>query len=163
MANPKEFNQTINKEIGGEWEKTGVGEKASSQNGAPNASYHAEFASNNVAVRASTGAGANAFEYKDKMTSIKAFGAECGADAEAGLGGIGATVKAKAHLVEAEGAGFGVNLGLGVSTGGQIGPGGVEVKVAGTGISLGKKTGISVFDNEFYIDFGKMADAFDWF
>lgn len=155
-------NETINDEIGGDWKNVGVSGKANPNNAAPNASYHAEAGTNKYAARAGAGADANLFEAEDDLTSVKAFGVGANVNAEAGLGGIGAGVEAGAHLIEAEAVGIGVKLGVGVNTGAYLGPGGGEIKVAGTGISIGKKTGVSVLGNEFYIDFGTMGKKFKW-
>ena len=165
MSNEKSVlsgGQTINEEIGGQWSDVAGGAvTANSSNAAPNARAVARIASNQSAVKAEAGAEANAFEFKDgnQDVSIKAFGVAMGANAEAGAGGIGAGAEAKVRLIEAEGAGFGVRLGVGVSTGAKIGPGGIEAKVAGIGFSIGKKTGISVFDNELSVDFVKLGKA----
>ena len=128
--------QTINDEIGGDWERhLGDEFRANSANAAPNLSARATLSTNKFAGKAEIGAEANAFEFKDPNSdaSIKTFGAEIGADAEAGLGGVGVGARAKIRLVDASAAGFGVKLGAGVSTGLTVGPGGVETKLAEIG------------------------------
>ncbi len=155
--------QSLNEELGGKWETRVGGEvTANEKNAAPNASAKAKFSTNSVGAKAEAGAEANAFQFKQEKSGaeIKAFGAEVGANAEAGLGGIGAKINAKLRMVDAQAVGFGVKLGAGVSTGASLGLGGVSIKAAGCGFSIGKKTGISVFDNEFYIDFPKMFSFF---
>jgi len=152
-----EGGQSLNDEIGSEWENHEAGYNVGSDNAGPNASVEAYAATKSTAVKAGASAGAHVFKFKKDSVEIKTFGVEVGARVEAGAGGIGAGVEAKATLVEAEGGGCGVKLGLGVSTGAEIGPGGVSAKVAGVGFSLGKKVGISVFDNEIYIDIPKLG------
>ena len=67
------------------------------------------------------------------------------AEANAGVSLIGGSVSA-----------FDFNLGAGVSTGGGIKDDSVSAKFLGTGVTLGRKVGISVFDNEISVDFGKL-------
>lgn len=67
------------------------------------------------------------------------------AEANAGVSLIGGSVSA-----------FDFNLGAGVSTGGGIKDDSLNAKFLGTGITVGRKVGISVFDNEISIDFGKL-------
>lgn len=66
-----------------------------------------------------------------------------------------AEVNAKATLVGGDVSVFNFNLGVGVSTGGGIKDDSLSVKVAGCGVQVGRKLGISVFGNELAIDFGK--------
>ena len=47
------------------------------------------------------------------------------------------------------------HVGAGVSTGAGIKDEAVQVKLAGCGFSIGRKVGVSVFDNEVGVDFGK--------
>lgn len=68
---------------------------------------------------------------------------------EAGIGLGGATAKARAGVdlvnlnKEIDGGRVNLRAGLNVDTGGSVGPGGVEVKFLGFGVSAGKKTGVS--------------------
>ena len=54
---------------------------------------------------------------------------------------------------------FNFHLGAGVSTGGGIKDDSITVKVGGCGVQVGRKVGISVFDNELAIDFGKLVTS----
>ena len=67
------------------------------------------------------------------------------AEANAGVSLIGGSVSA-----------FDFNLGVGVSTGGGIKDDSVQLKLLGAGFKIGRKVGISVFDNEISLDFGKL-------
>ena len=49
------------------------------------------------------------------------------------------------------------NVGAGVSTGVGIQDDSVQAKVAGCGVSIGRKMGISVFDNSISLDLGKLV------
>ena len=50
-----------------------------------------------------------------------------------------------------------LNLGVGVSTGAGIKDDSVNVKVAGCGVTVGRKIGVSVFDNSISFDLGKFG------
>ncbi len=54
---------------------------------------------------------------------------------------------------------FDFNLGAGLSTGIGIKDESINLKLAGTGVRVGKKVSISVFDNSFGIDFGRVGGA----
>ena len=49
-----------------------------------------------------------------------------------------------------------VKLGLGINTGAGIKDNSVGFKALGCGLQLGQRTGISIFDNEVVVDFGKL-------
>jgi hypothetical protein len=51
---------------------------------------------------------------------------------------------------------FDCKLGLSASTGVGVRDDSVEVKALGTGITLGRKVGISVLGSSFGIDFGRL-------
>lgn len=51
-----------------------------------------------------------------------------------------------------------VKLGLGLNTGAGVKDNSLQAKVLGCGLSLGQKVGISLFDNEISIDFGKIGE-----
>jgi hypothetical protein len=61
----------------------------------------------------------------------------------AGPGGVTAGYSLGADLVNFQLKGFQGNLGIDVGSGISIGLGGVEAKIAGYGLSIGKRTGIS--------------------
>ena len=78
--------------------------------------------------------------------------------AEVGLQGSSTAAEVKVAFILAGGSAsvFDVQLGVGLSTGGGIMDDSLVVKVAGTGLSLGRKTGLCIFDNCFSVDFGKL-------
>lgn len=57
---------------------------------------------------------------------------------------------------------FDFNLGAGLSTGGGIKDESIQLKVAGTGISVGRKMSISVLDNSFGIDVVRTGNAISY-
>lgn len=65
---------------------------------------------------------------------------------------LGAEAKARATLSEAKVGPFNLHLGAGVSTGAKVEDGTIDAKLAGTGVKVGKKIGVSVLDNEFSVD-----------
>ena len=156
-----EGGQSLNSELGSEWKGFSPKVEASSSTG-PNASAGAEAVVNNIAVKVGAEAKANAFEYKGEGVNIDAFGVHAGVSAEAGATGIGVGAELGVKAIDAEAAGLGVKLGVGIDTGVQVGLGGVEAKLLGVGFSIGKKTGISVFGNEIYVDFSHMGKFFKW-
>ena len=52
---------------------------------------------------------------------------------------------------------FDFNLGAGVSTGAGIKDDSLDLKLAGCGVKVGRKVGISAFDNEIAVDFGRCS------
>ncbi|XDV11300.1 hypothetical protein PO909_000271, partial [Leuciscus waleckii] len=105
-----------------------------------------------------TGTFASAFENKPGKRIPKA-----GAFAEAGVGrasaaysvfeaqakGPNATARADANLIKAGAvARAEVGMGLGVDTGASVGADGLEVKVLGTGFTIGPKLGVSILGSE---------------
>ena len=89
------------------------------------------------------GASASVFRYSDSGGDLKFGNASIGGEIGAGAGltakysaGIDAVNVHTKHGIRA-------NVGLDVGSGGSIGPTGVEVKVAGFGIDVGKKIGFS--------------------
>jgi|GEM_PF-5748202 len=54
---------------------------------------------------------------------------------------------------------FDFDLGVGLSTGAGIKDNSIEVKLAGTGVTVGQKISISVFDNSFGLDLVRTAHA----
>lgn len=90
----------------------------------------------------------------------RGFDAEAnGPNASAGyqVGEEGVRAMAKAEVVSASAAAgpAKVTLGLAADTGVGVGKSGIEAKVLGTGFSIGRKTGISLFGSKFEFDFGK--------
>jgi len=70
-----------------------------------------------------------------------------------GVGGLTAKAEIGIDAVNAKLGPGRVRIGANLDTGGSIGPGGVEVKAAGFGFSVGKKTGISTPLGEVAVDF----------
>ena len=64
---------------------------------------------------------------------------------------LGAEVKTRATLTEAKAGPVNLHLGAGLSTAAKVEGGTVEAKLAGCGFKLGKRIGVSVFDNEISI------------
>lgn len=93
----------------------------------------------------------------DKKTAMEQvdahfFGASAGSSASL----THAEANAKVTLSGGDVSLFNWHLGAGVSTGGGIKDDSVSVKVAGCGFQFGRKVGVSAFDNELAIDFGKL-------
>ena len=92
---------------------------------------------------ASGGADYSVFGIKDGDSEAKFLSASAGGEIGAGPGGITAGYSLGADLVSVKTGGFSVNAGYDAGSGVTVGPGGVEAKVAGLGISVGKKIGFS--------------------
>lgn len=80
--------------------------------------------------------------------SAEAKGPNASAEAEANILEAGAMAKAEIGSVSAAAGPLKVKLGLGVDTGVKISPIKAEIKVLGTGLTLGQEMGISVLGNE---------------
>lgn len=93
-------------------------------------------------------------EAKSAIEQVDArfFGASTGFSAS----GTHAEANAKVTLASGDVSIFNFHLGAGVSTGGGIKDDSISVKVAGCGVQVGRKVGISVFGNELAVDFGKL-------
>ena len=92
----------------------------------------------------------------DKKTAFEQvdahfFGASVGSSASL----THAEANAKVTLSGGDVSVFNWHVGAGVSTGAGIKDDSVSVKVAGCGFQFGRKVGVSAFDNELAIDFGK--------
>lgn len=87
-----------------------------------------------------------------EQVSAKFFNASVGAHQSSTSASAGARVS----LVDADVSAFGLHLGAGVSTGGGIEDDSISVKALGCGFQVGRKIGISLFDNEISFDFGKL-------
>jgi hypothetical protein len=59
-------------------------------------------------------------------------------------------------LISAQAAIFDLNLGYALTTGIGLQDGSLEVEVAGCGITIGKRVGISAFGTGVSIDFGRL-------
>ena len=65
---------------------------------------------------------------------------------------IGAELEAKATMIECKAGPIGLHLVIGVSTKAKVEDGTLDAKLAGVGLKVGKRVGISVFDNEFSLE-----------
>lgn len=97
-------------------------------------------------VYAEAGVGRAHAEYS--LFEAEAKGPNASAGAETSLVGVGAMARAELASASAKAGPIGLKVGLGVDTGASIGVNGVEVKVLGTGISVGQKTSVSVLGSE---------------
>ena len=73
--------------------------------------------------------------------------------------GAGAGVALSINLVDAKVAVFGLTLGVGVDTGVGVKDDSLEIEFLGTGITIGRKVGISVLGSSFGVDFGRCTIA----
>lgn len=117
-----------------------------------------------LGVEAEAGARVHAFQFgSDDSENMKLKARFLGADV--GLKGgldtsyVGAEVKARLTMSEVEAGPFKLHLGVGVSTGAKIEDKTIDVKYVGWGVKVGKRIGISAYDNEFSVEllglFGK--------
>ena len=67
-----------------------------------------------------------------------------------------AEIGAKLTLAAGDVGGFHYHVGAGVGTGGGIKDDSLSLKVAGTGVQVGRKVGVSLFGTEVSYDFGKL-------
>ncbi len=119
---------------------------------------------------ATVGAGARAHVFhvanEDVKVNARFLGGDLGAKAGLDLESffkeghlLGGEVKARLTMTDAKAGPVNLHLGIGVSTGAKVEEGTLTAKLAGDGIIVGKRIGISVYDNEFSIDtlalFGK--------
>lgn len=81
----------------------------------------------------------------------EARGPNASATVEASQAGVQAMVGASAGSITAGVGPVSAKLGLGLDTGVAAGPDGLEVKVLGTGFSVGRKTGVSILGSELKI------------
>lgn len=102
---------------------------------------------------------AHLLQVGDEDTNIRFLGGDVGANAGLDLESfvkeghvLGAEAKARATLGECTAGPVNVHLGAGVSTGAKVEGGTIDTKFAGCGVKVGKKIGVSVFDNEISID-----------
>lgn len=95
------------------------------------------------------GAGVGKARAEWSVFDAEAKGPNASAGAEASAGSLSAGAFARAELASASATAGPVKatVGLAVDTGASIGLTGAEVKVLGTGISIGRKTSVSVLGN----------------
>ncbi|CAI2194689.1 17028_t:CDS:2, partial [Funneliformis geosporum] len=92
---------------------------------------------------ASGGAGYSMLGIKDSSGEAKFLSASAGGEIGAGPGGVVAGYSLNADLASVQTGGFSANVGVDGGSGVSFGAGGVEAKVAGLGVSVGKKMGVS--------------------
>uniref|UniRef100_UPI0037E7CB05 bifunctional protein GlmU-like n=1 Tax=Semicossyphus pulcher TaxID=241346 RepID=UPI0037E7CB05 len=85
----------------------------------------------------------------------EAKGPNVGAGVEVSEDNVRAMAKAELASASASAGLVTGTVGLAADTGFGISKSGLEAKVLGTGFSIGRKTGISLFGSGFEIDFGK--------
>ncbi|XP_067022433.1 uncharacterized protein [Acropora muricata] len=113
---------------------------------------------------AGAGARVHAFQFgSDDVENMEINARFIGADVKAQAGFdlesfvkerkiLGVEVKARATMSEVKGGPFYLHLGAGVSTGAKVEDGTLDARLAGCGLKVGKKIGVSVYDNEFSVD-----------
>lgn len=94
-------------------------------------------------MMASGSANYSAFRISDDDADVKFGSISVGAEAGMGVGGATAGYSASADVVNAKAGPVRANIGLDGGSNVTVGVSGVEAKVAGFGLSVGKKTGIS--------------------
>lgn len=99
-------------------------------------------------VELSAAAGVGHKRVEQSIFELEAKGPNVGAGVMASV--LGAEAFAKAELVSASyiAGPAKAKFGLAVDTGASIGVTGVEAKILGTGVSIGRKIGVSVFGTE---------------
>ena len=102
---------------------------------------------------------AHLLQFGDKNTNARFLGGDVGANSGLDFEScskeghvFGAEAKARATLVECTTGPVSLHVGAGVSTSAKVEGGTIEAKFAGSGFKVGKKIGISVFDNEISIN-----------
>jgi len=83
------------------------------------------------------------FGVKDSSGEARFLSASVGGELGAGPGGVVAGYSLGADLASIQTGGFSANVGYDGGSGVSFGVGGVEAKVAGVGVSIGKKMGVS--------------------
>jgi len=152
-ATGKLIEETAKKFPGGKWEVS-----ATSQNDMHIFYFNANagpddnllFVTYSASVKASILHFANQTNKPMESVSFDVLSAKVGVKAGSYIG-----ADASALLITGSASAFSFSLGLGVSTGIGIKDDSFSFKVAGVGFTIGRKVGISVFDNEIAIDFGK--------
>ena len=97
-------------------------------------------------VIASGGADVSIFKINNSENDgeINVLNGYVGGEIGIGLGGVAYGYSLGVDLVNVQIGGFQVNLGVDRGSSFVVGPGGVEAKVAGLGISVSKKTGVNM-------------------
>lgn len=164
----KSFNQTLINEINdndSETKKSEADFKVSASKGSvagvANFGASAGASSGSGGAIAHAGAEASLFQAAQKPGNVdaKILAAKLNSEVGAGPGGAVAKVEAGVNLIDAKAEGFHVKVGLNADTGGSVGLGGVEVKVLGTGVSIGKETGVSTPFGSFSVNIPEAVDS----
>ncbi|XP_036420050.1 uncharacterized protein LOC118803688 [Colossoma macropomum] len=85
---------------------------------------------------------------EQSIFEVETKGPSASASAEANGLEVGAMARAEVGSASASVGPVGVKVGLGVDTGVKVGPSNVEAKFLGTGVTVGRTVGISLFGNE---------------
>uniref|UniRef100_A0A3B3RNI3 Uncharacterized protein n=1 Tax=Paramormyrops kingsleyae TaxID=1676925 RepID=A0A3B3RNI3_9TELE len=99
-----------------------------------------------VGAYAAAGVGLAKAEYS--VFEAEAKGPNASAGASVSLAGVSAMASAEIASASASAGPIKAKIGLGVDTGVKVGLGGVEVRVLGTGISIGQNPAVAVLGNE---------------
>ncbi|CAI2199203.1 12889_t:CDS:1, partial [Funneliformis geosporum] len=102
---------------------------------------------------ASGGLDNTAFRVKpDEKSEVRLISGSLGGEAGIGAGGATLGYSANLDIMSVKKEGFQVRAGFDAGSSATVGFGGVEVKAAGFGLSVGKKTGISLPFGEVSVD-----------
>ncbi|KAI1890252.1 hypothetical protein AGOR_G00151800 [Albula goreensis] len=104
-----------------------------------------------VGAKAEAGVGRVSLVEDDAM--VEARGPNAGASTEISEAGVSVMTRAELAAVEAAAGPVNAKIGLGIDTGAAVKDGSVEAKVLGCGVSLGRKTSVSVFGTEIGLSF----------
>ncbi len=105
--------------------------------------------------------GSSVYRYNDGVGDLKIMSGGFGAKARSYIDGIGAKFEAGLNLVEIETGGFKSKIGVSADTGASFRSNGVEAKVAGFGVKVGKEMGFSTPIGEVSFDLEKVFSS--WF
>jgi hypothetical protein len=98
------------------------------------------------------GASGSIFRYDDGVGDLRIGSGSIGGEIGGGSGGVTARYTAQLDAVNMQSHGVQARIGLDGGSGFSAGPGGVEVKAVGFGVSVGKKMGISTPIGELSVD-----------
>ena len=137
------------------WSDGGVWREATFD--AFHASLVVEVTKNYLGPKIEAVASAGAFKIKSGGKAIESVNFDCfKASAGVSASNTHAGAEWKATLAGGSASIFDLHLGAGLSSGAGIEDDSVSLKGAGCGFKIGRKVEISVFDNSFGIDFGRL-------
>jgi hypothetical protein len=115
--------------------------------------------SDKFGVTAEAKCGTSLYKYSDNDGDIRLLSGRAGAKAAANIfDGLKAKAEARYDLIDVETkVGLKSRVGISIDTGGSIGSNGVEAKVAGFGLKVGKEIGLSTPIGEISWDLGKLV------